>query len=313
MEKTPVDGIISLALAEDLCEEPYRGFFSLADGEMPAFSDVTTEAIFHDEQAEARVRAKSEGVLSGERVFTRVFEIVDPALSVSFAVHDGERFKGSDAVARLRGRIKSILIGERTALNFLGHLSGIATKTRRLVQVLNEPRIRILDTRKTLPGLRMLEKQAVLHGGGSNHRMGLYDMVLIKDNHIDGAGTITEAVRAVRNRHGDRYRIEVETRNLLEVEEAVSANVDRIMLDNMDISLIRKALRLIGGRAKVEVSGNIDEHNIARLRGLDIDFVSSGSLTYGATHADFSLTLQNAGVPTRKLSPTPRKGGQKTS
>jgi nicotinate-nucleotide pyrophosphorylase (carboxylating) len=185
-----------------------------------------------------------------------------------------------------------MLIGERTALNFLGHLSGIATKARRLVQILNDPRIRILDTRKTLPGLRVLEKQAVVHGGCSNHRMGLYDMVLIKDNHIDGAGSITEAVHAVRKRYTDRYVIEVETRNIQEVEEAVSAGADRIMLDNMDISLIRKALRMIGGRVEIEVSGNIDEHNIARLRGLDIDFVSMGSLTYGAVHADFTLMLK---------------------
>jgi nicotinate-nucleotide pyrophosphorylase (carboxylating) len=292
MDTTSFDYVISLSLSEDLCAEPDSGSPIPAGVEKETFSDVTTDALFRDEQAEARVRAKSEGVLSGERAFTRVFEMVDPALTVSFTVHDGERFAGGDTVARLRGCIRNILIGERTALNFLGHLSGIATKTRRLVQILNDQRIRIMDTRKTLPGLRLLEKQAVTHGGGLNHRMGLFDMVLIKDNHIDGAGSITGAVRAVRDRYGDRFRVEVETRNLQEVEEAASAGVDRIMLDNMDISMIRKALRLISGKVEIEVSGNIDEHNIARLRGLDIDFVSLGSLTYGANHADFSLTLQ---------------------
>jgi len=287
-----MDSIIKLALTEDLCDDFGSGFRALLDGEKPGFSDVTTDALFRDERADGWVTAKSEGVLSGEKVFARVYEILDPRLSVSFSVHDGARFSAGYVIARLHGPVHAMLMGERTALNFLGHLSGIATKARRLVQILRDERIRILDTRKTLPGLRALEKEAVVHGGAMNHRKGLFDMVLIKDNHIDRAGSITGAVSAIRKRHGSRYTVEVETRTLEEVDEAVAAGVDRIMLDNMDIPGIRKAVRSIGGKAEVEVSGNIDEHNIARLRGLPIDFVSMGSITYGAGHADFSLTMQ---------------------
>jgi nicotinate-nucleotide pyrophosphorylase (carboxylating) len=290
-----LDVIIKLALAEDLCEDFESGFHSLLDdGVTPDFTDVTTDSLFRNESADGSVTAKSEGVLSGEMVFMRVYEILNPQLAVFFSIHDGERFRAGQHVARLNGPVNAMLMGERTALNFLGHLSGIATKTRRLVRILNDERIRILDTRKTLPGLRILEKEAVLHGGALNHRMGLFDMVLIKDNHIDRAGSITAAVSAVRTRHGNRYRVEVETRSLEEVEEALAARVDRIMLDNMDITGIRKAVRRIAGKTEVEVSGNIDEHNIARLRGLPIDFVSMGSITYGAGHADFSLTMQMA-------------------
>jgi nicotinate-nucleotide pyrophosphorylase (carboxylating) len=221
---------------------------------------------------------------------------VDPDLSVTLLVSDSDSFSEGDTVASVRGNIRAILAGERTALNFLGHLSGIASRVGKLVELLEGTGIRILDTRKTLPGLRFLEKEAVLHGGGTNHRMGLFDMVLIKDNHIDRAGSIEAAVQAVRNRHGREYKIEVETRTLAEVSEAVRAGVDRIMLDNMDAATVEKACAIINGTVEIEVSGNMNREKIMSLRHLPIDFVSMGSITYSAGHADFSMTLEQRGV-----------------
>ena len=292
MEDVSLDAVIKHALAEDLCEDFEGGFSALLAGEKTPFADVTSDVLFSDEVADARVTAKSKGVLSGSKAFGRVFKIIDSSLFVFFSVRDGARFNVGDRVASLHGRIHSILIGERTALNFLGHLSGIATKVREFADVLGGDHIRILDTRKTLPGLRSAEKEAVVHGGGANHRMGLFDMVLIKDNHIDRAGSITQAVQAVRSRHGKKYRMEVETRTLAEAEEALHACVDRIMLDNMDVSTMEKAAALINGRAEIEVSGNIDRKKLVKLRTLPIDFISMGSITCAAGHADFSMTVQ---------------------
>jgi nicotinate-nucleotide pyrophosphorylase (carboxylating) len=292
MEEASLDAIVRHALTEDLCEDFQGGFRALLAGDSISFYDVTSDALFTDEVADAQVYAKSEGVLSGSKAFLKVFSIVDTSLTVSFSIQDGQRFTAGDVVATLHGRVHSMLIGERTALNFLGHLSGIATRVRELTEFLNSNRIRILDTRKTLPGLRSAEKEAVVHGGGMNHRMGLYDMVLIKDNHIDRTGSITQAVQAVRSRHGRRYRIEVETRTLAEVEEALQAGADRIMLDNMDLPAIQMAGSLAKGRAEIEVSGNIDRLKLASLRTLPIDFISMGSITNAAGHADFSLTVQ---------------------
>jgi nicotinate-nucleotide pyrophosphorylase (carboxylating) len=292
IEEASLDAIVRHALTEDLCQDFQGGFRALLAGESITFSDVTSDALFSDEVADAQVHAKSEGVLSGSKAFLKVFSIVDTSLTISFSIQDGQRFAVGDRVATLHGHVRSMLIGERTALNFLGHLSGIATRVRELTEFLNSNRIRILDTRKTLPGLRSVEKEAVVHGGGLNHRMGLFDMVLIKDNHIDRAGSITQAVQAIRNRHGSRYRIEVETRTFAEVKEAVQAGVDRIMLDNMDLPAIQMAGSLVNGRAEIEVSGNIDRLKLASLRTLPIDFISMGSITYAAGHADFSLTVQ---------------------
>jgi len=292
MQEQSLDVLIKHALAEDLCDDFQKGFEALLADSKASFSDVTSDALFIDEKADVSVHAKSNGVLSGAKPFRKVFNIVDSSLTTSFSVHDGDTFSSGDTVASLHGNIHSILAGERTALNFLGHLSGIAAAVRDLSELLKGTSIRILDTRKTLPGLRSVEKEAVLHGGGANHRMGLFDMVLIKDNHIDQAGSIGGAVRAVRNRHGNRYKIEVETRTLAEVEQAVRAGVDRIMLDNMDVAAVEKAASLINGRAKIEVSGNINREKIVKLRHLPIDYISVGSITYAAGHADFSLTLE---------------------
>ena len=291
MQEQSLDLVIKHALAEDLCDDFSEGFASLLDHDRASFSDVTSDAIFGNEKADVAVVAKCDGVLSGLKPFHRVFAIVDPALSIDMHMEDGHSFSCSDIVATLQGSMRSILAGERTALNFLGHLSGIASRVRELNDLLKGTDIRILDTRKTLPGLRSIEKEAVLHGGGMNHRMGLFDMVLIKDNHIDRAGSIDKAVRAVRKRHGNAYKIEVETRTLDEVQQALQAGVDRIMLDNMDEEGIGEACNVIHGRVEIEVSGNMDREKLIALRHLPIDFISMGSITYAAGHADFSMIL----------------------
>jgi len=287
-----LDCIIGCALSEDLCKNFKEGFSGLLKGSTAAFSDITTHALFTSEEGEANLIAKSNGILSGTKAFKRVFELVDPGVSVDFRIQDARKFSVNQTVAVIKGAVRSILMAERTALNLLGHLSGIATETGRFVEALCGSGIKILDTRKTLPGLRVLEKEAVVHGGGMNHRMGLYDMVLIKDNHIDRAGSITGAVKKVRARYGTTYKIEVETRDLSEVEEAVALKVDRIMLDNMKKEMIKAALKLIDGQTEVEVSGNMNPKKIKKLHRLPIDFISAGSITSAAGHADFSLLMK---------------------
>jgi nicotinate-nucleotide pyrophosphorylase (carboxylating) len=297
------DLVLRVALSEDLSPECLSALERVARSlvSADAFTDVTSDAIFGNERGEARVVAKSEGIVSGTLPFRKVYGLVDEAVEVSFPVVDGGKFRRGDVVAELRGRIGSILKGERTALNFLGHLSGVATEAGRLVKLLEGSGIRILDTRKTLPGLRELEKRAVVHGGGTNHRMGLYDMVLIKDNHVDAAGSITEAVRRVRARYGGRYKIEVEARTLREVHEALSAGVDRIMLDNMSDRMIALAARAAGnarsggGGAEIEVSGNMDAARVRKIRRLPVDFISVGYVTHSAAQADFSMRLSLSG------------------
>ncbi len=287
----PLDYIVACALAEDLSGDFSRVQQALMEGKQPAFEDVTSSSIFSDERTEARIIARSIGVLSGVRVVRRVFKMIDAGLEIDFTLEEGKEFHRNDVIARIKGNVCSILMGERAALNFLGHLSGIAATTRKFVRALEGTGIVVLDTRKTLPVLRMLEKEAVVHGGGKNHRMGLYDMVLIKDNHIDAAGSIKNAVGKVRSKYGDRYKIEVETRTLGEVEEALDEKIDRIMLDNMKRATIRKALKIVRGRVEIEVSGNITLEKIDELKDLDIDYISAGSITYAAEHADFSLLL----------------------
>jgi nicotinate-nucleotide pyrophosphorylase (carboxylating) len=294
MELSPVDLVIRAALTEDLCEDFEKGIEIFQKGGAPIFTDVTTDAVFSDEIRVAHLISKSEGILSGAEVFKKVFELIDTGLEVEFFKNDGEHFTRAEKIARLKGRVRSILSGERTALNFLGHLSGIATETGRIADLLKGTAVTILDTRKTIPGLRQLEKMAVVHGGGCNHRMGLYDMVLIKDNHIDGAGSITQAVKKTRSSYGGRYKIEVETRSLEEVEEALELDVDRIMLDNMSRREVKNAVRVIDGKIEVEVSGNIDRRRIKKLRNMPVDYISAGYITNSAGHSDFSMRISEA-------------------
>ena len=268
--------LIKRALAEDLGSQ----------------GDVTTAAIFADEQGSARLTSKDSGIAAGLEIFEAVFKEIDPATTVEFKFTDGESIEPGDVVAVARGKAASLLAAERVALNFVSYLSGIATAARELSNAAARGGTKILDTRKTLPGYRELAKYAVRVGGAENHRMGLFDMVLIKDNHIDLAGSIATAVRRVRIKWDDRFKIEVECRSLREVTEALEAKVDMIMLDNMQPRETRRAVKLIGGRAKVELSGNMDLASVKRLAGPGVDYISVGSLTHSVRVFDFSLKVE---------------------
>lgn len=255
--------------------------------------DVTSSSIF---PAAARsvfiLLAKDDGILCGAEIFEAVFRRLDRSARVDWYFRDGHPLKKGDIVARVSGRTRTILSAERTALNLISHLSGIATRTAHFVRAADGA-VRILDTRKTIPGLRVLQKYAVVTGGGENHRMGLHDMVMIKDNHADAAGGITPAVKAVRKRYGKRFKIEVEARSLDEVTEALAAGADRIMLDNMTNEQMTEAVALISGRAETEASGNMTIERLSTLTGIGLDFVSFGELTHSVRVFDFSLKQES--------------------
>jgi nicotinate-nucleotide pyrophosphorylase (carboxylating) len=268
--------IVELALQEDLGE----------------LGDITSQAVVPDGERSATLWSKGDGVLAGEQVFTAVFRAVDPGVRVDFTEHDGAALTRGTRVAAVRGRALSLLSAERTALNFIGLLSGISTATRELVLAARSTgRAVILDTRKTLPGMRALCKYAVTVGGGENHRQGLYDMVLIKDNHVDSAGSLTAAVRRARERWGDRFAIEVECRTAAEVDEALAAGVRFILLDNMEPERMREAVARVGGRARVEASGNMSRERIPSVSATGVDCISVGALTHSVRSFDFSLKV----------------------
>jgi nicotinate-nucleotide pyrophosphorylase (carboxylating) len=255
--------------------------------------DVTTEAtICADSRSNAVMLAKQELVLAGLEVSREVFRYLDPDMKFEPFAKDGDKISSGTELARLTGNTRALLAGERVALNMLQHMSGIATLTAKTVEKLNGYKAEILDTRKTLPGLRQLEKYAVCVGGGRNHRFGLYDGVLIKDNHIKAAGSIMMAVEAARKRCHHLLKIEVETKNLEEVREALAAKADIIMLDNMTIDMMHEAVNLISGRSPVEASGNVTLENIRAIAETGVDFISSGSLTHSAPAADISMKIQ---------------------
>ena len=243
MRATDYMPLIDLALREDLGEP----------------GDITSLAVVPDEMRSAILWSKDNGVLAGEEVFEAVFKAIDPEVGVRFDAHDGAKLTKGMRVAEVQGRALSLLSAERTAINFIAFLSGIATATRDLVDIARgSGRAVILDTRKTLPGWRALSKYAVTVGGGRNHRQGLYDMVLIKDNHVDTAGSVGEAVARVRARWGSRFPVEVECRTTKEVEDALAAGVKMILLDNMAPAQMREEVRRVDGRASVEASGQYD-------------------------------------------------------
>lgn len=252
--------------------------------------DITTEAVCSDETVRAVVVAKEGGVLAGLPFVQEIFLMVG-GVYVKPRVSEGGEFREGDTILELEGRAKDILSSERVVLNILQSLSGIATNTRRFVKALKGTRIRILDTRKTTPGYRYFEKYAVRVGGGHNHRFALYDMVLIKDNHKRVAGSISEAVRRVRERVGPAYRIEVEVESLGELEEALSAGVDMVMLDNFTPEEVREAVKVINGRAEVEVSGGITLENVRDYAIEGVDYISSGSIIYASSWIDLSLKV----------------------
>lgn len=251
--------------------------------------DITTDAILSNERAEVNLRAKDKGILAGLDVFKRVFEILDEEVSFEFYFSDGDEVNNKDLIGKISGSAKSILEGERTALNFLQRMSGIATYTKKMVDALDSDHVKILDTRKTTPNMRVFEKYAVTLGGGYNHRYNLSDGIMLKDNHIDAAGGIKNAVERVRSLNPFVKKIEVEVENFDQVREALEAKADIIMLDNMDIEEIREACKIINKRAIIECSGNISLENINSYRDLDIDYISSGSITYGAGVLDLSM------------------------
>jgi nicotinate-nucleotide pyrophosphorylase (carboxylating) len=254
--------------------------------------DVTSDAIFPgDHRSSAVIISKGKGTFCGGEVISRCYDKIDNSINIVIRVPDGEKIEPGDTVAEVRGNTGNILRGERIVLNFIQRMSGIATMTARFVALMEGSGIKILDTRKTLPGHRLLDKYAVKTGGGENHRMGLYDMVMIKDNHIKAAGSITSAVETVRNAYGRRYKVEVETTSPDEVREAVSAGADIIMLDNMDIPVMRESAEIIKGRAEIEVSGNITGERLTELKELDIDYISIGALTHSVKAFDLSMKI----------------------
>ena len=267
--------------------------------------DITSLACLQPERIKAEIVAKSDGILSGVEPATLVFQLVDEANRLTFLKRDSDRFVRGDRIAEIVGYNQTIMTSERAALNFLGHLSGIATLTGKFVDKMKGTNCRLLDTRKTTPGQRLLEKRAVVHGGGTNHRIGLYDMVLIKDNHIAAAGSITEAVRLTREYLGsvdcrqqfgavNQIEVEVEVTNEAELVEAIKSGVDRLLLDNQTVEslthLVAKA-RALNPQVKLEASGNVTLDNVASIAATGVDFVSSGAITHSAPDADFSLRV----------------------
>jgi nicotinate-nucleotide pyrophosphorylase (carboxylating) len=273
MSEFEFDAIIEAALRED----------------MPA-GDVTSESIVPaGAVSRAILLAKEDGVLAGLPVACRVFEVVDRSVGFQAEFTDGQAIKRDDVLARLKGPTVSILKAERTALNFLQRLSGIATTTRRFVDAVAGTKARILDTRKTTPGLRLLEKYAVRMGGGRNHRLGLSDMVLIKDNHLRHVGSITEAVRRARAKAPAGVKVEVEVTSVDEAREALSGGADIIMLDNMSLDQTKAAVALSAGRVPLEVSGRVTLERVGEIAAAGVDYISVGALTHSSRALDISL------------------------
>lgn len=271
-----IDKLIDLALEEDI----HTG-------------DITTESIIPESsQAVATMTAKADGVISGLEVIKRVFDHFQDNIIWNPYVNDGDEVKKGDEILRIEASYPTLLRAERLSLNIFQRMSGIATETAKYVKELSDTHTQLLDTRKTAPGLRVLDKLAVKHGGGTNHRMGLYDMVMIKDNHIKMAGSITKAVEQVRQHVPADIKIEVETTTLDEVREALASNVDIIMLDNMSNETMTEAVALVAGKAKTEASGNMSIPRLREVAATGVDFISVGALTHTVTAMDISMNIQ---------------------
>jgi len=267
----------------------------LAVQEDVGHGDVTSESVVDAEmEGRAVVFGREPFVLSGSEPFRKVFRIVDPALLVECFFRDGERIEANIPVFAIRGRIRSLLTAERTALNLLQRLCGIATLTRQMVDAVSGTSCRLLDTRKTTPLWRSLEKQAVRHGGGTNHRFGLSDGVLIKDNHVAAAGTVREAIRRARLAAPHTLRIEAEVESLDQFEEALAADADVILLDNFSLDMLKEAVSRNRGRALLEASGGVTLQTVGAIARTGVDFVSCGALTHSARAIDISMELSAA-------------------
>lgn len=257
--------------------------------DMP-FGDVSCDAVVDGpRRAQVRLIAKQDGVICGLDVFERTFQLLDASAFFAADVQEGDEVRCGQDLGPVEGDVRALLSAERVALNFLQRMSGIATHTRAMAALLDGTGIRLVDTRKTTPGLRVFEKEAVRVGGAGNHRFCLSDGVMLKDNHLDAAGGITAAVAAARERAPFVRKVEVEVETLEQVAEAVEAGADIVMLDNMDRDAMAAAVRLIDDRAEVEVSGNVDERRVDELVDLGVDYVSSGALTHSSPILDLSL------------------------
>lgn len=271
--KMNADKLILMALQEDITSE-----------------DVTTNAIMSEKVlGEVDLICKGEGVIAGLNVFARTFELLDKDIKITFMAKDGDKVNKGDLLAKVKGDIRVLLSGERVALNYLQRMSGIATYTNQVVNLLAGSKTKLLDTRKTTPNMRIFEKYAVTVGGGNNHRYNLSDGILLKDNHIGAAGSVKKAIELARAYAPFVRKIEVETENLDMVKEALEAKADIIMLDNMSIDMMEEAIKLIDGKAQTECSGNVTKENIQALAKIGVDFISSGALTHSAPILDLSL------------------------
>ncbi|MBP5371938.1 MAG: carboxylating nicotinate-nucleotide diphosphorylase [Bacteroidales bacterium] len=276
IESPLIDAVIDIAFKEDI-----------GDGD-----HTTLSCIPHDLEGRARLLVKQDGILCGVELAKKIFEKFDPTLKMNQILHDGDSIKKGDIAFTVEGKTISILQTERLVLNFMQRLSGIATQTHEYVKLLEGTNTKILDTRKTTPGLRLLEKYAVKIGGGENHRIGLYDMILIKDNHIDYAGGVTQAITKTKEylkAKGKNLKIEVEARTLAEIEEILKFDVERILIDNFTPEETKKAVALINGKCKTESSGGITKESIRAYAEAGVDYISVGALTHHISSLDLSL------------------------
>ena len=258
-------------------------------------SDITTKAtIGKSKKAIGRLLVKDDGVIAGLEITKAVFKSVDPKIKFEIKIKDGLKVSKGDVAAIVTGKAQSILTAERTALNFLQRMSGIATSANIYSDKVKHTKAKVIDTRKTVPGLRMLDKMAVKLGGCENHRIGLYDMFLIKDNHIEVAGSITDAVESClkyQKKHCTKFKIEVETKNLKEVQEALKTKADIIMLDNFEIDKMKQAVQLINGKCKIEASGGVNLETVQAIAETGVDYISVGALTHSVKTLDISLEI----------------------
>ena len=276
LNKIYVDNLIKTALLEDI-----------------NYCDVTTDYLIPAEQmGKGKLVAKAEGILCGVEVAARVFELIDSDIKIEILIKDGESVKYGDEIMRLEGRTASLLKGERTALNLIQHMSGIATAANQATKLVEGTNASIADTRKTLPGMRPLQKYAVMTGGAKNQRYNLSDAAMLKDNHIDAAGGITAAVTALRKKIGHMTKIEVETRNLDELKEALAVGADIIMLDNMSPELMKEAVAITDGRAVLEASGGITNETLRAVAESGVDIISIGALTHSVKAFDISMYIK---------------------
>ncbi len=279
IDKRILSRIVKAALKEDIGE-----------------GDITTKfTVSPDISALAVIVAKENGVLAGREVTQKVFKVVDKSTKITFHKKDGEKFVSGNAIADIQGKAYSLLSAERVALNFLQRMSGIATFTASYVERIKGTRAKILDTRKTTPNLRILEKYAVTAGGGYNHRMGLYDQILIKDNHINLGGGIKNMLNKIKDMNSGKILVEIEVKNFKQLKQVLQFNIDRIMLDNMSVDEIEKAVGIVKGKCELEVSGNVGLGNVRDIAETGVDYISVGSLTHSYDSIDLSMSIRRIG------------------